>query len=116
MGKGHYTMNVNRAKKELNIMIVGNFTTEQAQRYASDYNANVKSINPSEYVLRLDCRDLNVITQDLVDSLEACYSLYQSSRFNKVIIEIKQVAILKMQLNRLARKVGLNCDIVEVSA
>ena len=116
MEKGRYTMNVNRVKKELNIMIEGNFSPEQAQRYVSDYNANVKSINPSEYVLRLDCRDLNVITPDLVDSLEACYILYKSSQFNKVIIEIKQVAILKMQLNRIARKVELNCDIVEVSA
>lgn len=116
MEKGHYTINVNRAKKELNIMIEGNFTQDQAQRYVSDYNANVKSINPSEYVLRLDCRDLKVVTPDLVGSLETCYSLYKSSQFNKVIIEIRKSATLNMQLNRIARKTQLDCEIVELPA
>lgn len=116
MEKGRYTININRAKKELNIIIEGNFTPEQAQRYVSDYNANLNSINPSEYVLRLDCRDLKIVTPDLVDSLEACYILYKSSQFNKVIIEIKKSAVLNMQLHRIARKTQLDCEIVELPA
>lgn len=112
--KGSYTMSVNRAKKELNITIVGNFSNEQALQYINDYNSKVKSINPTEYTLRLDCTDLNVVTSELVEPLEACYALYKSSNFSKVIFEISKIATVKMQLQRMARKVGLTVQLIEV--
>jgi len=111
--KGHYTMGINLAKKEMNITIIGNFSNEQAQQFISDYNAKVKTINASEYILRIDCKDLNVVTPDLVESLEACYALYKSSNFKQVIFEISKAAIIKMQLSRIARKVGLNAEFIE---
>lgn len=108
-------MKLDSAKKELQITIVGNFTPEQAQQYINDYNSHVKSINPSDYTLRLDCTDLNVVTPELIPSLEACYNLYKSSNFNKVIFEISKNAIVKMQLSRIAKKIGLDADIVQVA-
>jgi hypothetical protein len=111
--KGHYTMGINAVKKEMNITIIGNFSNEQALQFISDYNLKVKSINAADYTLRLDCKDLNVVTPDLVDSLEACYTLYKSSNFNKVIFEISKTAIIKMQLSRIARKVGLSAEFIE---
>lgn len=112
--KGHYTMGINSVKKEMNITIVGNFTTEQAQQFVKDYNSKVASIKASEYILRLDCKDLNVVTPDLVESLEACYALYKTSGFKEVIFEISKTAILKMQLARIARKVNLDAKFIEV--
>lgn len=113
--KGHYTMSINPVKKEMLIVIVGNFTTEQAQQFVKDYNSKVSTIKANDYVLHLDGKDLNVVTPDLVASLEACYALYKNSGFKKVIIEIRKTAILKMQLSRIARKVGLDAEIIEVA-
>lgn len=113
--KGHYTININSSKKEMNIKIVGNFTSEQAQQYINEYTSKVNTINASDYTLFLDCKDLNVITQELTASLEACYKLYNASGFNKTIIEIKKSAILKMQLTRIARGVGFNPEFLEVA-
>ena len=113
--KGHYTMSINSAKKEMNIKIVGNFTREQALQYIEDHNSKVSSINKTDYILRLDCKNLNVVTPDLVESLETCYALYKSSNFNKVLFEIKKTPILKMQLSRIARKIGLSAEIIEVA-
>lgn len=112
--KGKYTMGINPAKKEMNITIIGNFSNEQALQFISDYNSKVKSINAADYTLCLDCTDLNVVTPDLVDSLEACYALYKSSNFKHVVFEISKTAILKMQLSRIARKVGLNAEFIEM--
>lgn len=112
---GQYNMRISSAEKEMNITIVGNFTNEQAQQFVEDYNSKVALIKATDFTLRLDCKDLNVITPALVESLEACYALYKSSGFNKVIIEISKTAILKMQLSRIARKIGLDAEILEVA-
>ena len=103
---GSYTMSVNRAKKEMNIKIIGNFTPEQAQKFITEYNNNVKTIDASEYVLRLDCLELGVVTQDLIPALKDCYLLYKSSGFKTVVFEVVS-SIVKMQLNRIAREVQL---------
>ncbi|MBP1915118.1 hypothetical protein [Lederbergia galactosidilytica] len=108
-------MNLNLEKKEMNIEIVGNFTPEQAQQFIQDYNNNVNSIHASDFNLVLDCRDLNVVTKELIPALQDCYKLYQSTGFNKVIFEIGTSSIVKMQLNRIAREVGLtNVEFVVV--
>lgn len=115
MASGSYSMNVNRGNKEMNIEIVGNFTPEQAQQFINDYNSNVNSINASEFNLVLDCKELNIVTQELIPALQECYKLYKSSGFHKVIFEIGNAPIVKMQLNRIAREVGLtNVEFVVV--
>ncbi|MGE7922620.1 hypothetical protein ACQKND_05490 [Viridibacillus arvi] len=108
METGSYKMSVNNLKKELDMQIVGNFTPEQADRFIKDYNRTVASINCSDYILRLDCKDLAVVTPELVPALEDCYNLYKQSEFNKVIFEINNSVVVKMQLSRITRKVGLN--------
>lgn len=111
---GSYKMKVNKVKQEFNIAIIGSFTPEQAELFMKEYSSNVRSIKATDYTLRLDCTDLTVVTPDLVPALEACYTLYDSSKFNKVIFEIKNNTIVKMQLNRIARKVGLTAEVVEI--
>ncbi|RPJ95243.1 hypothetical protein CW357_11560 [Rummeliibacillus sp. TYF005] len=111
--EGTYTMSLNQLKKEMNIKIIGNFTPEQAKRFMDDYNKNVNSINAADFNLVLDCLELAIVTPELVPALEDCYKLYKSSNFNKVIFEISNKPIVKMQLNRIAKKVGLdNAEIV----
>lgn len=108
MDKGSYKISVNNIKKELEMQIVGNFTPEQADRFIKDYNRNVSSINCSDFILRLDCKDLSVVTPELVPALEDCYNLYKQSGFKKVVFEVNNSVVVKMQLSRITRKVGLN--------
>ena len=111
---GSYKMEVNKVKQEVNIAIIGSFTPEQAELFMKEYNRHINTIKATDFTLLIDCTDLTVVTPDLVPALEACYTLYESSKFNKVIFEIKNNTIIKMQLNRIARKVGLKAEIVEI--
>lgn len=112
---GLYEMDLNKSKKELQVLLEGNFTADQANEFIGDYMKQVDSITASDYVLRIDCKDLKLITPELQPSLEACYDLYNKSGFQKVIFEISKAPLIKMQLGRIARKVGLKTsEFVEV--
>ena len=116
MAEGRYTINVNRVKKSIDMTVSGTFTPEQANKFIADYNSKLSGINAGEYVLNFDCRDLNLVTQDMIPSLEACLQMYNKTGFNKVVAGIKKGSpILKMQLSRLARNNGLkNLSIEEI--
>jgi len=114
MADGTYTMKVNVAKKTIDMTVSGTFTPEKAQQFIDDYQKKVSSINASEFVLEFDCRDLDVVTQQMIPTLESCLELYKSSGFKKVEVGISKSAIISMQLNRLAKKVGLdNFEVVQ---
>ena len=116
MAEGKYTMNVNRVKKSIDMTVSGTFTPEQANKFVADYNSKISGINANEFVLNFDCRELDLVTQDMVPSLEACLQMYNKTGFNKVVIGIKKGSpILKMQLSRLGRNNGLkNMSIEEM--
>lgn len=113
---GSYKMNVNPIKKEMLLNIEGNFTPEQAANFMKDYKTKTASIKASDYVLRLDCRTMNVVTPQLVPALEQCCQLYKSTTFKNVVFEIAPTnsSTVKMQLNRIARSAGLQAEIVAV--
>ncbi|ETT85350.1 hypothetical protein BK130_16555 [Viridibacillus sp. FSL H8-0123] len=90
------------------ILQIINISTITFQFNRSDYNRNVASINCSNYILRLDCKDLAVVTPELVPALEDCYNLYKQSEFKKVVFEINNSVVVKKQLSRNTCKVGLN--------
>lgn len=113
--EGNYKIEVNSLKKVINMVITGTFTPEKAKAFINDYQKKVNSIKASDFELKLDCTDLDVVTQAMIPELTKCYELYKSSGFNKVVFEIKSSNIVKMQLGRIARNVGLtNAQIVEV--
>lgn len=116
MADGKYTMVVNRVKKSVDMMVSGTFTPEQANKFIADYNSKISSIKSDEFVLNFDCRDLDLVTQDMIPSLEACFQMYSKTGFDKVIIGIKKGSpILKMQLGRLGRNNGLkNLSVEEI--
>lgn len=117
MATGDYSIKVNRVSKKVEMVVSGSFTPEQAEKFVKDYHSKLSGINASEYVLEFDCRDLNLVSQDMRPSLEACFGLYKASGFTKIIIGIKkeETTILKMQLNRLGRSVGLdNLEVVQI--
>lgn len=107
-------MSVNSANKTVDMTVSGTFTPEKAQQFISDYESKIAAINASEYVLEFDCRDLDVVTKEMIPNLESCLALYKTSGFKKVEVGIKKSAIISMQLKRLANNVGLtNFEVVQ---
>lgn len=116
MAVGSYSMVVNRLNKTVDMVVSGTFEPHQADAFIKDYNMKLSAINPKEYVLQFDCRDMDLVTQENIPDLEKCFKLYSSSDFSKVIIGIKEgKPVLSMQLKRLARNVGLkNMDVQQI--
>lgn len=116
MESGSYSIKLDKMEKTVHLVIVGTFTPEQTAKFAKDYQAKIALINPTEYILAFDCRDLDVVPQEMVPSLEACFQLYRSSNFSKVVIGIrKERSIINMQLNHIARIAGLvNLEVQEI--
>ena len=112
---GEYSIKVNKATKVIEISIIGSFTPEQAKAFHTDYQAKVSSIVAEDFILKVDCTDMNIITQEMLPKLEISFNMYKESGFKEVQFIIKQSATIKMQLNRVARNTGLtNAVVVEL--
>lgn len=115
MKNGFYSIEVNSVQKVVNMEVGGSFTPEKVEQFLKDYNQNINSIQAAQYELRFDCLSLEIVTQDMVPHLQGCFELYKSSGFKKVVVEIKKNAIIKMQLNRIAKNAGLDAfEVVEI--
>jgi hypothetical protein len=105
---GSYNFKLDSSKKVLNVKVEGRFDEQDGMKFIGDYNNEVKKFKPSDYNIDLDCTELAVTSQDVLPLLENCYNLYQQTGFKKIIFTIKNNITLKMQLNRIATKTGLN--------
>jgi hypothetical protein len=107
---------VNRIKKTIEVVVKGKMTPEKHQEFVADYQKKVASVTAKEFTLKVDCTDMQLVHKEMVPALESVYGMYKESGFNKVVFEIKENTILKMQLGRLARGTGLtNAEVVEVA-
>lgn len=110
-----YSIKVNSNKKVIDMNVSGSFTSEDVQKFVTDYQNTVRKIEASTYNLDVDCTTMDILKQEMVPSLENSYKMYQESGFNKVIFTIKKNPVLKMQLNRIAKNSGLNnAEVVEI--
>ena len=109
-----YTINVNPEQKVIDISVVGSFTPEQAVAFQKDYQAKIGSISAKDFTLRIDCKHMHVITQEMIPKLEISLNLYKQSGFKEIQVLTMQSAIIKMQVNRMIRNTGLtNAVIIE---
>ncbi|KAF4325451.1 hypothetical protein G195_000919 [Phytophthora kernoviae 00238/432] len=73
----------------------------------------IAPINTKEYELNIDCKKLNVTAPEIVPLLEGCLQMFKKDEYKKVVLTLENNAILKMQLSRLGRSVGLdNLEII----
>ncbi len=94
--------------------VEGTFTEEQTKNFHRDYESKVGSVEASDYTLKVDCTNMNVITQEMVPLLEHSFQLYKNSGFHKVVFVTEKKPTLKLQLLRVAKSAGLrNAEIEE---
>lgn len=112
--QGSFSININPTAKVVDMIIVGTFTPQQVEEFVKDYQQKISNIDAKLFDLKVDCTDMDVITQDMIPKLENSFRMYKSTGFKKVIFTIKKNPIIKMQLNRVARNTGLtNVEVVE---
>ncbi|MBU5591873.1 hypothetical protein KQI89_08850 [Clostridium sp. MSJ-4] len=101
----------NDTTKTLEIFTEGVFTQEDGEEYVKSYKTQVLKINPMEYTLKFDCSDLQLNRPEVLPLLQGCFEMYKMNNFKKILVTVgnsKNSNILKMQIGRLARTVGLN--------
>ena len=109
-----FEFKTNTVLNSMNIVVRGSYTQEDARDFISEYQKQIKSINPPKFDLVVDCLELNVSKSDVVPMLQGCFEMYKKDGFKKIQCKITNNVTLKMQANRLARTVGLeNFEVLE---
>ncbi|SOB99408.1 hypothetical protein SAMN05880501_102200 [Ureibacillus xyleni] len=112
---GSYSIFVNQTEKTIDMSVKGTFTPQQAKDFHNDYQSKVGSINANNFTLKVDCKNMNIITQEMLPALETSFKMYKDSQFDKVEFIIEKSPVIKMQLSRIARNAGLaNSEVIEV--
>lgn len=100
--------------KKFCIVGIGSIEPEDAEYFVSEYTKNLKIIKSSDYELFFDCTQLRLAGKDIksgidmTQSLKGCLTLYKADGFKKVTFDCKGNLTMSMQLNRLAREIGLS--------
>jgi len=109
---GNYNIDVTTNDKSLKIKLEGNFTETDAINFIRDFDGEAKKIQTKEYNLSFDASSLKVSPQQMLPVLKGCFETYKRLGFKKVHINIGSSAVLKMQVNRVIKEVGLtNCEL-----
>lgn len=112
---GSYAIKIDKANKFIDMEVRGTFTPQQAQDFHAEYQKKVKSIDANNFTLIVDCLDMKIITQDMIEKLQFSFEMYRDSGFKEVQFIIKKNITMKMQLNRVSRNAKLtNARVVEV--
>ncbi|ENH98194.1 hypothetical protein J416_01829 [Gracilibacillus halophilus YIM-C55.5] len=110
-----YDINIVNDKNTIEIEVRGSFEEEDVQNFVRDYQSAVSAVNVEDFTLEVDCTNMDILRQEMIPQLENSFKMYKESGFNIVQFNTKSNAILKLQLHRLARNVGMkNAKIVEV--
>lgn len=105
--------NITRGINSLKITLAGKFTPEETAQFLKEFQAEVAKIQPANTELHFSAGDFQVLAAERQDSLKECFQLYHKIGFKKVVIDVGNNAILKMQVKRLAADAGVtNFEIV----
>lgn len=102
-----YTINKNLIGKKIEIAVGDQMTPAEAERFAKEFSATIGSIKPAEFLLVIDSTNMQVLTPEMATKLEGAMTLYNQAGFNKVQVLLQNNPVLKMQVSRIGRKVGL---------
>lgn len=101
MAAGSYKMTLDKVKKEYYIYAEGVFTPEIGMAYTKEFMDKSKSIDPKEYTLVVDVKNLNTNTTDVAQMLSNVLKMYFSFPYKKVIMTKIGNAICMMQVKQL---------------
>lgn len=116
MSQKPYSIETNEKTKMMEMMVSGTFTPQDYENFIKDYSVKTAAIDASQYTLNVDCRKMDLLTPGEVEKLQGSFEKYKETGFKKVVFIVSQAqSIMKMQLNRIARKAGLDNNEVVVN-
>lgn len=98
-----YTIETKQQEKKLLITTSGSFSIEEAEKYISQLEATLKTINPSQYDLIIDGREQKVIGQEVLPLLEKAIGIYLATPFKSRRSVEFDSAVTKSQIKRLGK-------------
>lgn len=98
-----YDFKVDSSKKVFTIVGGGMFSLEDAQNFMAEYRANVAKINPQDYVLIVDAKDVKVNSPEVIPLLEEMIGLYASTPFKKKFSVVIESSIAQNQVKRVGK-------------
>jgi hypothetical protein len=69
-------MEVNPTAKSIDMIIAGTFTPDKVKEFLAEYTLQVNSIPSNEYMLKINCLDIDVLTQAMIPYMECCFRVY----------------------------------------
>lgn len=96
-----YTFDINTTKKLFYVTTEGMFDIDKAEAYIRDFSANLKKINPSEYVFLIDSRKQITSKPEVGEVLSNALKLYMDTPFKKRYIVKLGSVIAMSQVKRL---------------
>jgi arginine/lysine/ornithine decarboxylase len=110
---GTYKLNYNSDKKTFEVLAEGMFDLTDAENYKAAFLKKVTEFDPTQSILEIDCQNQGITGGEVQEVLKECYQIYKNCNFEKVIFIVGSSTILKMQLNRIAKEIGLpNYEII----
>lgn len=110
---GSFSIRKNIINKELNMKITGSFDQKMVQDFIKDYQSKVAGIDASEYTLKVDSTEMDLLAKEMTASLEGSFKMYYETGFKGVVLTIPKNVTMSLQMNRLMRNAGLTNGKVE---
>lgn len=98
-----YEFKVNQAEKILLIESRGMFSLEDAKNFMDEYKKTITKINPGDYVLIIDSKDIKTANQEVIPLLEDMIKLYVTTPFKKRITIVMDSAVALSQVKRVGK-------------
>ncbi len=102
-----YSIQVDRVKKEVIVVLDGFFSEKDTENFARDYKDCVRSLNTGEYIINMDCAKMHLIRGDLVPVVKYLMSEYVADGFKRTdFVLTNSVGLLRLQVKYIVRKLG----------
>lgn len=98
-------MEIDRSKKLFTINASGFFSKKESEDFLTEYKSKTKQLNPKEFTMIVNGRDLKTSTQDVAEQLKDVMKLYAKDPFKKKILVQQASTVGKMQTQRLCKDI-----------
>lgn len=107
-----YKFSLDSDNKTFYVKASGYFEEEDAKVYISEFQTIVNTINPSDHILIIDVSEQEAVPKHVLNDIRFALQLYNSARFEKIII-INPISIVsKMQIDYCVKEINFNAVFV----
>lgn len=102
-----YIINPNLEERKLEVIVGNEMTIADAVRYGYELNYIIKRIDTTQFVLEVDCRQMDTLLPKIAKSLVNYIEFYKEIEFKYINFIINSDPSFKMQLSKIFSQVGL---------